>query len=146
MGISRIDSWTPFSLLHWLTHSPFGGFIPFISGFLILNIHWKDWCWSWSSNTLATWWEEPTHWKRPWCWLRARGEGGDKGQDGWMATPTQWTWVWANSGRWWRTEKPGVLQSTGSQRVRHDWATEQQQQKATKGHFYIKTPFRDHSR
>ena len=83
MGISRIDSWTPFSLLHWLTHSPFGGFIPFISGFLILNIHWKDWCWSWSSNTLATWWEEPTHWKRPWCWLRARGEGGDRGWDGW---------------------------------------------------------------
>ena len=80
MGISRIDSWTPFSLLHWLTHSPFGGLIPFISDFLILNIHWKDWCWSWSSNTLATWWEEPTHWKRPWCWerLRAGREGGDR--------------------------------------------------------------------
>ena len=44
-----------------------------------LEIHWKNWCWSWSSNTLATWCEEPTHWKRPWCWerLRTRGEVGD---------------------------------------------------------------------
>ena len=50
-----------------------------------MNIHWKDWCWSWSSNTLATWYEELTHWKRPWCWewLRARGEGGGRGWDGW---------------------------------------------------------------
>ena len=44
-----------------------------------------------------------------------------------MASPTQWTWVWVNSGRWWRTGKPGVLQPMGSQRVRHDWVTEQQQ-------------------
>ena len=46
----------------------------------VLNIHWKDWCWSWSSNTLATWWEELTHWKRPWCWerLKERGEGGQR--------------------------------------------------------------------
>ena len=59
----------------------------------------KDW--GWSSNTLATWWEELTHWKRLWCWerLRVGGEGGDWGWDGWMASPTQWTWVWANSGR-----------------------------------------------
>ena len=78
-------------------------------------------------NTLTTWCEELTHWKRPWCWerLRAGGEVGDRGWDGWMASPTQWTWVWANSGRWWRTGKPGVLQSMGSQRVRHDWVTEQ---------------------
>ena len=55
-----------------------------------LNIHWKDWCWSWSSNTLATWCEEPTHWKRTWCWerLKAGGEGDDRGWDGWMASPT----------------------------------------------------------
>ena len=55
---------------------------------LVLNIHWKDWCWSWSSDTLATWWEELTYWKRPWCWerLRAGEEGGDRGQDGWMAS------------------------------------------------------------
>ena len=75
----------------------------------------KDWCWSSRSNTLATWCEEPTHWKRPWCWdrLKAGGKGGDRGWDGWMAPLTQWTWVWANSGRWWRTGKPGVLQSMG---------------------------------
>ena len=91
------------------------------------NIHGRDRCWSWSSNTLATLCEELTHWKRPWCWerLKAGGEGGDRGWDGWMASLTQWTRVWANSGRWWRTGKPGVLQSMGSQRVSHDWATEQ---------------------
>ena len=67
-----------------------------------------------------------THLKRSWCWerLRAVGEGDDRGWDGWMASPTQWTWVWASSGSWWRTGKPGVLQSMGLQRVRHDWATE----------------------
>ena len=91
-----------------------------------LNIHWKDWYWSWSSSTLATWCEEPTHWKRPWCWerLKAGGEGDDKGWDGWMALPTQWTWVWANSGRQWRTGKSGILQSMGSQSQTH-LATEQ---------------------
>ena len=64
-----------------------------------LNIHWKDWCWSWSSSTLATWCKELTHWKRPWCWerLRTGGEGGNRGWDGWMASPTKWAWVWANS-------------------------------------------------
>ena len=63
--------------------------------------HWKDWCWSWNSNTLATRWGELTHWKRPWCWegLGARGEGDGRGWDGWMASPTWWTWVWINSGR-----------------------------------------------
>ena len=92
------------------------------------NFHWKDWCWSWSSNTLATWCEDPTHWKRPWCWERLKaGEGDNRRCDGWMASLTQWTWVWASSGRWWRTGKPNVLQSMGSQRVRHDWVTEQQQ-------------------
>ena len=87
------------------------------------NIHWKDWCWSWYPNILATWCEELTHWKRPWCWerLKAGGEGDDRGWDGWMASPTQTTWVWARSGSWWWTGKPGVLQSMGSQRVGHDW-------------------------
>ena len=90
-----------------------------------LNIHWKDWCWSWSSNTLATWCEEMTYWKRPWCWERLKaGEGGDRGWDGWMASLTQWTWVWVNSGSWWWTGRPGVLQSMGSPRAGHDWATE----------------------
>ena len=92
-----------------------------------INIHWKFWCWSWGSNTLATWCKELTHWKRPWCWerLKAGGEGDDRGWDGWMTSLTQWTWVWASSGSWWCTgKKPVVLQSMGSQRVRHDWATE----------------------
>ena len=73
---------------------------------------------------MATWCKEPTYCKRPWCWerLKAGGEGDDRRWDGWMASPTQWTWVWANSRRWWRTGKPGVLQSIGLQRVGHDWA------------------------
>ena len=63
--------------------------------------------------------------KRPWCWERLKvGEGDDRGWDGWMASQTQWTWVWVNFGSWWWTGRPGVLQSRGSQRVRHDWATE----------------------
>ena len=67
--------------------------------------------------------------KSPWCWerLRAEGEQGIRGWDGWMASPMQWTWTWANSRRWWGTERPGMLQSMELQRVRHDWATEQQQ-------------------
>ena len=67
-----------------------------------------------------------THWKRPWCWerLKAGREGDDRGGDGWMALPTRWTWVWASSrGRWW-IGKPGVVQSKGLQRIRHDWVTE----------------------
>ena len=81
--------------------------------------------WSWSSNTLATCFEELTYWKRPWCWqrLRAGREGDERGWDGWMLSSTQWTWVWTNSRRWWWTGKPGVLQSMGSQRVGHDWVT-----------------------
>ena len=58
-----------------------------------------------------------THWKRPWCWerLRAGGEGDDRGWDGWMASPMQWTWVWVSSGNRWWTGRPGVLQSMGLQ-------------------------------
>ena len=60
---------------------------------------------------LATQWEELTHLKRPWCWerLRAGGEGDDRGWDGWMASPTQWTWVWASSVSQWWIGKPGML-------------------------------------
>ena len=63
---------------------------------------------------------------RPWCWegLGAEGEGDDRGWDGWMASQTRWAWVWVNSGSWWWTGMPGVLQFMGLQRVRHDWATE----------------------
>ena len=93
-----------------------------------LNIHWKDW--SWSSNTMAIWCKEPTHWKRSWCRerLRTGGVEGDRRWDGWMASSTQWTWVWANSERQWRTGKPGVLQSMGSvhQRVGQDVVPKQQ--------------------
>ena len=90
------------------------------------GVHWKDWCWSWNSNTLVTWCEELTHWKTPRCWerLRAGGEGDDRGWDGWMASPTQWTWVWVNFGSWWWTGRPGVLWFMGSQRIGHNWATE----------------------
>ena len=75
---------------------------------------------------VAAWCEELSHWKRPSCWerLKAGGLGDNRGWDGWMASPTWWTWVWAGSGSWWWTGKPGVLQSTGLQRVGHDWATE----------------------
>ena len=80
----------------------------------------------WNSNTLATWHEELTHLKRLWCWeiLKAVGEGDDRGWHGSMAPPTQWTWVWVNSGSWWWTGKPGVLRPMGLQRVRRDWGTE----------------------
>ena len=89
--------------------------------------HWRIdaselWC---SPHTLATWCKELTLWKRPWCWERLKaGEGDDRGWDGWMSSPTQWTWSWVNSGSWWWTERPGVLQSMGSQTAGHDWVTE----------------------
>ena len=91
-----------------------------------LGFLWREWCWSWNSRILATSCEELTHWKRPWCWegLGAGGEGDDRGWDGWMASLTQWTWVWVNSGNWWWTGRPGVLRFMGSQRVRRDWVTE----------------------
>ena len=91
----------------------------------VLGVHWKDWCWSWNSSTLVTPCEELAHWKKPWYWegLGAGGEGGDRGWDGWMASPT-WAWVWVNSRSWWWTGRPGVLRFMGSQRVRHNWANE----------------------
>ena len=85
--------------------------------------------WSWNSNTLATWCEEPTHWKRSRCWerLRAGGEGSNRRWDGWMISLTQRTWVWANLGRWQRTGKSGMLQSIRWQRIGQYSVTEQQQ-------------------
>ena len=61
----------------------------------VLGVHWKDWCWSWNSSTLATWCKELTHLKRPWCWerLKVGGEGDNRGWNGWMAAPTWCTWV-----------------------------------------------------
>ena len=73
--------------------------------------------------------KKPTRWQIPWCWerLKTGGEGDNRVLDGWMASLIQGTWVWASSGRWWRTEKPGMLQSMGSQKVGHDWVIEQWQ-------------------
>ena len=92
------------------------------------NIHWKDWCWSWSSNTLAIWCKELTHWKRKdpdagKDWRQEEGMTEDR-----MVRWHHWLkgWFWAGSGRWWRTGKPVVLQSMRSQRVGQDWMTEQQ--------------------
>ena len=104
-----------------------------------------DWCWSWISNTLATWYEELIHLKRPWCSARLKvgGEGNDRGWDVWIASLTGWIRVWAGFGSWWWTgkekamaphsstltwkipwmEEPGRLQSMGSWRVGHDWVT-----------------------
>ena len=107
-----------------------------------INMHWKNWCWSWSSNTLVTSSEKPVYLKRLWCWerLKAKGEDGGRGWDGWMASPSQWTWVWANSWRmkWQSTSVflPGKLYRPRSlagyspwsrQRVRCYLATQQQQ-------------------
>ena len=92
----------------------------------VLGFLWREWCSSGNSSTLATSCEELTHWKRVWCWegLGAGGEEDKRGWDGWMASLTQWTWVWVNSGSWWWTGRPGVLRFMGSQRVGHEWATE----------------------
>ena len=75
---------------------------------------------------LVTWCKELTHLKRPWCWerLKVGGEGDDRVWDGWMASLTRWTWVWVSSESCWWTGRPGVLRFMGSQRVRHNWATE----------------------
>ena len=75
---------------------------------------------------LATWCKELSHLQRPWCWerLKAVGEGDNREWDGWIASLIQWIWVWVNSGSWWWTGRPGVLQSMGLQKVGQDWATE----------------------
>ena len=75
------------------------------------------------------WYKELTHWKKTLKLGKIEGkrEEGNRGWDGWIASLTQWTWVWANSGRYWRTGRPGVLQYKGSQRVRHNLGTERQQ-------------------
>ena len=81
------------------------------------------------AETTVLWPPHANSWligKALWCWegLGAGGEGDDRGWDGWMASLTQWTWVWVNSGSWWWTGRPGVLRFMGSQGVRHDWVTE----------------------
>ena len=85
----------------------------------------KVWILIGRTDAETTWCEELTHWMSSisWCWERL-GEEGDRGWDGWMASLTQWTGVWVDSGSWWWTGMPGMLRFSGSQRVGHDWATE----------------------
>ena len=85
--------------------------------------------------TVATWCKGLTCWKRPWSWdkLKAKGEGSSRGWDGETASSTQWTWIWVNSGRRWRTGKPGMLQSMGWQRVRHNLVTEHTHTRSVSG-------------
>ena len=120
-----------YSLCIFLSHSIWEGILVYNSKNIVVIILLAKTCWTFMcskrpSNALATWCEELTHLKRPWCFerLKDRGEGEDRSWDGWMASPTQWTWVWVNSCSWWWTERPDVLQSRESQRVRHDWETE----------------------
>ena len=89
-----------------------------------MNIYWKNWCWS--SNILATWHKELTHWKRPWCWerLRARGEGWDRGWDGWMSSSTSVDMSLSNCWEIVMDREAWRAAVHGLQRIRHDWATE----------------------
>ena len=82
----------------------------------------------WRADSL----EKTLSWER----LKA-GEGDNRGWDGWMASLTWWTWVWESSGSWWWTGKSDMLQSMGSQRVRHDWVTEQMSSKLLCLYAYI---------
>ena len=94
-----------------------------------LNTHWKDWCWSWSSNILATWCKQMTHWKRPWCWerLKAGGEGDNKGWDGWIVSLIQWHELGQTLRYGEGQEGLACCSPWGSQRVGHNLVTEQQE-------------------
>ena len=89
--------------------------VPWTARKSVLGVHWKDWCWSWNSNTLPTCCEELTHLKRPWCWerLKTGGEGDNRRWDVWMPSQTRWTWIWVNSRILWWTGRPGMLLSMG---------------------------------
>ena len=92
----------------------------------VLNIHWKDWSWSWNSKTFANWWKNWLICKDPDAgkdW-RQEGKGKTEAWEWWMSSPILWTGIWVSSGSWWWTGKPGLLQSMGSERVWHNWATE----------------------
>ena len=109
----------------WESHELEGDQTSLLERKSFLSVHWNKWCWSWSSNTLATWCKELTHWKRPCCCEDWRQEEKGTTEDemvGWH----HWLsgWIWVGSGSWWCTGRPGVLQSMGLQRVGHDWVTE----------------------
>ena len=97
-----------------------------------MNLHWKDWCSSWNSNPLAIWYKELFTRKDPDAgkdWGRAEKRMTDglsrwTWWTWWTDGLTRWTWVWVSPRSWWWTGKSGILQSTGLQRVRHDWETE----------------------
>ena len=93
----------------------------------VLNIHWRDWCWSWNSSILVNGCEGLTHWKSSCCWERLRAEREEDvgGWDGWMSSPMQRSWTSASFRRWWGTERPGMLQSMRSQSWTRlgDWTT-----------------------
>ena len=94
----------------------------------LLNNHWKDWCWSWNSNTLANSCNEPDSLEK--ILMPGKTDGRKKREwqrMRWLDGITDWTWVWANSRSWWWTGWPGMLHSMGSQRVRHNLVSEQQQ-------------------
>ena len=90
----------------------------------------QSWIFSGTMGTEAAilWPPDNKNWERPWCWekLKAGGGGDNRWWDDWMKSLTQWTWIWASSGSWWRTGEPGMLLFMMSQRVRHDWVTKQQ--------------------
>ena len=114
----RCESWTIKKADHWRTDAFLKEISPEYSfEGLMLKLKLQN---------LGTWCEELTHLKRPWCWerLKTGGEGDDREWDGRMASLTQWTWVWVNSGSWWYTGRPGMPQSMELQRVGHDWVTE----------------------
>ena len=92
----------------------------------VRSIHWKDWFWSRISNTFTTWCKELTQLKRPWCWDRwkARAEGNNRGWDWWMASLTQWTWIWGKLQELVIEKEASCVQYMGSQRFRHDCVTE----------------------
>ena len=94
---------------------------------ILWPLHAKSWLIGKDPDAGKDWRREEkrmTHLKRSWCWERLRaGEGDDGGWDGWMASPTQWTWVWVDSRSWWWTGRPGMLRFMGSQRVGHDRVT-----------------------
>ena len=119
------ESWVPKNWCFWTVVWRRLLRVPWTVRRSVLGVLWKDWCWSWNSNTLATWCEELTHLKRPWWWerLKVGGKGDDRRWDGWMVSPTQWTWIWVNSRSWWWMGRTGMPWFMESQRVGHNWVT-----------------------